>query len=300
MGLWSIMVATLTALLAMAAQAQNPPVCETAFDSDAVLAVESFADGLVTLQPAAPNPTEIDLMYYRESDGCEPLAIDQYGIEGGEPRLEDAFLHHHEGWPVLVTIVSWPHEHRGLGMTGRYYAVHVYQQEGATVQLKPALARQNWLSGVVGTTEEWQPSTFAGTTRLGATALLASLAPPSEQEQGWQELCNPQGNQMEITACVIVAYGEAQRALNAMLVRISKSYADAPQLLNALAKAQNGWQAQAEADLSYLFPVEPGENPQVLYGSSYTMQHTLAHAHLVRQRTDYLSEFWLPMDARRD
>lgn len=295
--LWSSLTASLTAVgagVAMLASAQEHP-CATAFDLDAALAVESFAGGVVTAQPAAADPAEIEVIY-RGSDACEAQVIDHYPIEGGAPRLEEVFLHHYHGTPVLVSIVSWPHQHQGLGMTGRFYSIYVYHQDGTGVQLNEALARLQGLSGVVGTTEDREPVTFAGIHQLGAAALLDLLTPPSEQELGWQELCNPQGNQMEITACGIVALGEADRALNAMLVRLSESYADHPSYLAELTEAQHSWQQQVKADLTHLFPLEPGQEPRVQYGSSYTMQLTLVQSYLTRQRTEYLAEFWLPMN----
>lgn len=292
------LMATLMAVLAgvaMVALAQDHP-CATAFDPDAALAVESFADGVVAVQPAAADPAEIEVVHYRESDACEPQVIDHYPIEGGAPRLEEVFLHHYHGWPVLVSIVSWPHQHRGLGMTGRFYSIYVYHRDGDSVQLNEALARLQGLSGVVGTTEDWEQMTFAGVHRLGAAALLDLLAPPSEQELGWQELCKPEGKQMELNACAIVTLGEAQQALNAMLVRVSESYADHPSYLAEFTEAQDSWRRQIRADLTHLFPLEPGQDPRVQYGSSYTMQHTLVQAYLLRQRTEYLGEFWVPMN----
>lgn len=292
--LWSSgALATLLAGVVLVASAEDHP-CASGFDRDAALAVEAFADGVVALQPAAADPAEIEVVYYRESDACEPQVIDHYEIEGGAPQLEAVFHHHYHGWPVLVNIVSWPHQHRGLGMSGRFYSLYVYHQDGQQVRQHEELARLQGLSGVVGTTEDREPATFAGTYPLGAAALLDLLAPSSEQELSWQELCNPQGNQMEITACAVVTQGEAERVLNAMLVRVSESYAGHPSCLAEFAQAQRSWQKQVKADLTHLFPLEPGQDPRVQYGSSYTMERLLVQTYLMRQRTEYLGEFWLP------
>lgn len=306
----SSLVVLVTAGMTAVVQANDRESCaEAVAVSDEVLATEPFGDGLVVFRSSSDQATEIEVVHYRESGGCRPLTVDSYGIEGGEPQLEEVFAHTHDSKPLLLAIVSWPHNHRGLGMTGRFYSVYVYHQEGrhghghhdgSGLQLHTALTRRQGMSGVVGTVEGGEYSSFAGTTRLGATALLASLTPPGEPEAEWRRLCNRDGTQMEITACAVVALAEAQRALNSMLVHISEGYAEVPQVLAELEQAQSGWHVQMKADLTHLFPLGPDEDPRVMYGSSYPMAHALAHAHLVRQRTEYLREFWLPMDARRD
>lgn len=268
-------------------------------DSD--LASERFADGVALFRPvetgAYRGGVEIELVHYRADEDCQPVLVDQYAIEGGDPRLEAHFIHPIKGEPNLFAIVSWPMDHAGLGMSGRMYSVFAYRQSEGVLETNDFVMENREISGGVVGTVEGETSTFEGATQDGLISLMAS-----QGEWSWRAACDPNGNQYELTACAYVEQIEADKALGAALetgrAAIEAAYAHDPDMRAEMAmrldRAQAGWDRQLETDLDSLFPLEPGENPATMYGSSWPMRYAYARAYLVGQRADYLREVWLP------
>lgn len=130
--------------------------------------------------------------------------------------------------------------------------------------------------------------------RMGALSALVLAAGSAAGQQDWAALCNPEGNQQEITACVAAEEQDARARLDETLAKIADRYADEEDQLAALDAAQASWEEQVQADIdAYLF-VPEGENPQFLYGSSYAMSLLDARIQLIDQRTEFLETQWLP------
>lgn len=295
---------TVVAILAMGAGLSSGAFAASqdcvALVSGAPLALERFADGVVAFVPAetSAGSTEIEVVYYRPDDRCRPLVIDDYGIEGGDPRLETSFIYPVQGKPNLFAIVSWPMDHAGLEMRGRYYSVVAYRQSGAGLELNAFVAENTEISsGIVGTAEGIEHA-FEGTTEEGLIALMGSLG-----KWSWQAACNPSGNQHELTACAFVAQIEAGEELQEVGQLFADAFDDPVVQADRLARFEHEhsvWETQLERDLDALFPLSPLDDPTIVYGSSYAMQHAYARAFLVRQRVDFLRAFWLPYGARSE
>ncbi|MFA5493830.1 MAG: lysozyme inhibitor LprI family protein [Porticoccaceae bacterium] len=282
---------------ASATQALTEKDC-TAIVSGSALGWERLANGIAAFYPAdaLDGGTEIELVFHQAHENCRPVAVDNYGIEGGDPKLEASFIHRIRGESNLFAIVSWPMDHRGLGMTGRFYSVFAYRQSGSMLELNRFVAENREVSsGVVGSVDGTE-QTFEGATEEGLIALMGS-----QGKWSWQAACDPGGNQHELTACAYVAQIEAEEALALVKEHLADAYGyDSETQAEKLAEfdlVQSAWEAQLQADLSALFPLSPGEDPGILYGSSYPMQYANARAFLTRQRADYMRAFWLPADA---
>lgn len=260
-----------------------------------LLAQVRFADGIVAFQiDDAPGAgPEIDLLYYEAGDWCEPVAVDRYEIEGGDPRLEASFVYPIQGQPNLFAIVSWPRLHVGIDMRGRQYSVLAYHQSGGGLEQNRFVADNPAVSeGFVGTIDGTE-YTFEGTTEEGLIALMGSLG-----KWSWQAACNPAGQQHELNACAYVAQLEAEEELDRVREEFSSLYEEDEELrVEMLARfddVQSLWLRQLQNDLDALFPLPPGEDPSIVHGSSYPMQYSYARALLIQHRTEFLRAFWLP------
>ena len=267
----------------------------TATLPDNSLAQKQFAGGIVAFQPLmhSDDHTEIEVVHYHPDEGCLPVIIDSYEINGGSPTLEANFIYPIQGEPNLFTIVSWPLLHIGLEMRGRYYSVYAYHQLGSELTVNTFVIHNPALSsGIVGTIEG-EETTFEGTTEEGLIALMGS-----QGKWSWQATCNPSGKQYELTACAYVENIEAEEELNAIRDLLVKAYTDFPDVrtdvLAHFDEAQQAWQLQLKSDLNSLFPLQPGQDPAILYGSSYAMHYAYTQAFLLRQRAEFLRTFWLP------
>lgn len=133
-----------------------------------------------------------------------------------------------------------------------------------------------------------------------ATSGLTTNEPAADAAAAWSwhARCDPAGTQLELTACAHVEQIKAEQALNAIRAMLAELYQDDPEVLAEKTARfdaiQSRWESQLQRDLDALFPLAPGDNPAVLYGSSYAMQYAYARAFLIRQRTDFLRTFWLP------
>lgn len=138
--------------------------------------------------------------------------------------------------------------------------------------------------------------------KAGLTALLwlicgtALAMPDGDTLQGWTDLCKPNGNQQEITACAIMDRAEADDALEAVLAEIERHHAtyDANDDRELLRAAQAGWEAQMNRDVDALYPVPEGVHPSKVWGSSWVITPERLRTTIVRQRIAFLCETWLP------
>lgn len=265
----------------------------------AVLTTQDFAQGRVIVGPTldSDQAEALRVMLQRPSpDGCVATEVDLYQTEGGPPTLEALFIHPVDDEDNLFTIVSWPLEHAGLGTRGRYYSVNAYQETDDGVVPNPRVTKDAELSsGIIGTVEG-KPSDFAGNTRQGVIELLAASQRSTSSQ--WAAECDPEGNQQALNACAFAEQDGARQALDALLAELNGMYEHAPERIADLKKDQQAWEQQLAAHLSALFPVAEGEDPRVLYGSWYPMQHAGARTQLTRQRVEFLENFWVPEDAR--
>lgn len=270
--------------------------CNTAV-TGVELASERFADGIVVFQPIGAeiddDAMEIEVVHYRESNDCRSVVVDRYAFEGGEPQLEASFIHPVKGEPNVFAIVSWPMEHRGLSMAGRIYSIYAYREVGAGLALNDFVIQHPELNGRVIGVIDGESFDFEGKDEDGLISLMGSLG-----KWSWQAACNPEGSQSELTACAYVEQIEAQEALEEVLSTLLAVHADEPhrriQIHEQLEELQSAWERQTQLELDGLFPLSPGESPHIAYGSSYEMRYAHARAYLLRQRADYLREFWLP------
>jgi len=263
------------------------------------LALEKLTEGSAVFRQRAPQAVEIDLWFHAAANDCGARLVAGFEIEGGSPRLDDTFVYPLDGEPNVFAIVSWPMIHVGEGLRGRYYAVQAYHFEAGTLILNERVARnRDVASGIVGTVQG-EESHFEGTTRQGVIRLLSPPATePEVSEPDWAGLCNLQGNQGELNACAFAELADANIALRNILQELSVWYDGTEEVLVTLDSAQTAWRTQVDVDLQNLFPLGLGDDPRVLYGSSYPMNYAYARAHLVRQRVDFLRAFWLPVNAR--
>lgn len=169
--------ALMSGLLGLAGCAEISKDCATATDAvlASALASESYAEGLVVFKQSdnSEQTSTIEVVHYRESDACRPSIADRYEHEGGDPHLEATFIHTVKGEPNLFSIVSWPLEHRALGMQGRLYSVYAYQWNGTDLELNNLVVQNpNLYGGVIGT-NDGRPATFEGATQEGVISLLS-------------------------------------------------------------------------------------------------------------------------------
>lgn len=116
---------------------------------------------------------EIKVVRFRDGNGCAGDEVAYYGYGGGEPILEDSFIHSVQGEPNLFAIVSWPNSHSGLGMHGRMYSVYAYHiVDGNLVVNRVVAEKQELAGGVEGSVEGGIPSSFEGVSREGVISLL--------------------------------------------------------------------------------------------------------------------------------
>lgn len=262
---------------------------------DNLLAQERLAGGIAAFQlvkQTTDEDSEIQVVYYHPDEKCLPVIIDNYEVNGGSPTLEASFVYPIQGKNNLFAIVSWPLSHAGLGMNGRFYGVYAYQRSGPALVLNTFVAHNAAISsGIVGT-YEGEESTFEGVTESGLISLMTK-----QGKWSWQAACNPSGKQLELNACAYVEQIEAHEEIEAVRQQLTELYADDPDILadelERFDETQRVWQAQLQQDLDALFPLSPGEDPSVVYGSSYSMRYAYAQAFLVRQRAEFLRTYWL-------
>lgn len=113
--------------------------------------------------------------------------------------------------------------------------------------------------------------------------------------------CNPDGSQLEMNYCAVAEAARASDLLEDVLGEIEDTYSgfDMTDPMVAMQSAQDGWDMQVKADMDALYPLEPGQHPDVAYGSSHLGETQLLYAALVRQRIAFLCDAWLPSQVRR-
>src|SRR5690606_11021430 len=180
----------LVASAALSASAQESVVDCLAAATDqhdtAVITHERFGNGMVAFVDVANvievldgsdvTGKEIEVAWYPDASGCAAEPVDTFHYGGGEPVLEDSFIHTVHGEPNLFAIVSWPNSHAGLGMHGRMYSVYAYHEVDGDLVLNRAVAETRELAGgVEGSVEGGIPSSFEGVSREGVIGILKRL-----------------------------------------------------------------------------------------------------------------------------
>jgi len=100
----------------------------------------------------------------------------------------------------------------------------------------------------------------------------------------------PAQSQMEMNATAAADLENADRELNALYQKLLKDNQDDPQFCRDLKEAQRAWLKFVEYHLKSSFPLKQGEDPRIVYGSIYPMEHALLQAELVRQRIAQLKQ----------
>ncbi|PJK11507.1 hypothetical protein CO614_06530 [Lysobacteraceae bacterium NML120232] len=128
---------------------------------------------------------------------------------------------------------------------------------------------------------------------MKTSALLLALAALSASPTLLaQTRCNQQGSQQEMNACAHDALQAADAELNQVWREVRQRHRDNP-MFAKLQQAQRLWIQMRDAELEAMFPIKPGENRYLEYGSMYPMLHDLAKAKLTRERTEHLRRHYL-------
>jgi len=93
---------------------------------------------------------------------------------------------------------------------------------------------------------------------------------------------------VEIREAVGDELSKADAKLNRVYQKVLKENADNPDFCSDLREAQRAWLKYAEYHLKTLFPVGPGENASVLYGTMYPVDLGEAKIALTVKRTTEL------------
>lgn len=118
---------------------------------------------------------------------------------------------------------------------------------------------------------------------------LAALAAPDDDGS---ISCDAQRTQAQINACAGAAFGRADAELNRVWQAIQTKYADQPVFLARLKAAQRAWLSFRDAEMAARFPLAPGQQAHVEYGSVFPMCESQLKATLTAQRTAQL-KVWL-------
>lgn len=127
-------------------------------------------------------------------------------------------------------------------------------------------------------------------TMLVATSFAAGAAARSG---AGQLTCNPAGSQAELNACAADERAAADAELNATWRQVLGQLKANPLATEKLRTAQRQWIKLRDMDLDAMFPLEPGQQAYVTYGSMYPMQLHSATARMTRERTRYLRQSFL-------
>ena len=102
--------------------------------------------------------------------------------------------------------------------------------------------------------------------------------------------CSKATNQHDINECASKDFDTADKELNQTYKAILAKYKDDALFLTQLRKAQEAWIKFRDAELDAKFPLAPGKNPRVEYGSMYSMCYFSEKAQLTRQRSEQLKD----------
>jgi uncharacterized protein YecT (DUF1311 family) len=104
-------------------------------------------------------------------------------------------------------------------------------------------------------------------------------------------------DQASINACAQQDLQAADAELNRVYRAILKRHAGEPVRIDRIRAAQRAWIRSRDSDLEARFPLAPGENAHVVYGSIHPYEHASAKAELTRLRTAYLRRHFLDAHA---
>ncbi|HET6433812.1 lysozyme inhibitor LprI family protein [Dyella sp.] len=104
--------------------------------------------------------------------------------------------------------------------------------------------------------------------------------------------CRAEQTQAGLNACAGAGFAQADAELNRVWRAIVAKYADQPLFLARLKTAQRAWLAFRDTELGARFPLAPGQQAGVQYGSAFPMCESQQKARLTEQRTAQLRA-WL-------
>lgn len=228
-------------------------------------------------RPSVAEGHSIELNYRTAGEPCLFSTIDLYDFEGGPPKLEASFVYSVEGNPNLFAIVSWPLEHSGLDMRGRFYAVHAYERENDTlIPNKLITSNVAISSGIVGFVAG-ENHQFKGATEAGVKSLLAS-----QKKSSVQAACDPSVAQQKFYTCAFAEEAAARKQIVSVRRSVEGAYAhDLEQNNGIIARfdiAQSGWASQIELDLQAQFPFSQDEDIKGQFESSFLVKATQMRA----------------------
>jgi uncharacterized protein YecT (DUF1311 family) len=122
---------------------------------------------------------------------------------------------------------------------------------------------------------------------LAAILALVPLAAPAQAPE-----CVRDGAQSQLNACAGEDSDAAERELDRTYRAIVERYADQPLFLEKLGQAQQHWSRFRDAELEARYPVPPGEDVKLLYGSMHPMCWAGLKERLTRERIAQL-RIWL-------
>ena len=103
--------------------------------------------------------------------------------------------------------------------------------------------------------------------------------------------CNPEGSQSEMNFCAADDFAKTDDELNSVYADVLACSIGNPSFTGNLKVAQRAWIRFRDAELDSRFPVGPGENDRVLYGSMYPMLFLGEKARLTKDRTAQLRTY---------
>ncbi len=97
--------------------------------------------------------------------------------------------------------------------------------------------------------------------------------------------CNPNGSQSEMNMCAANDFAAADKALNTVYRDVVACSAGNPVFVGKLKDAQRQWIRFRDAELEARFPVAPGEDERVVYGSMHPLLFYGEKTRLTKERT---------------
>ena len=103
--------------------------------------------------------------------------------------------------------------------------------------------------------------------------------------------CNPDGSQSEMNMCAADDFAAADKALNAVYRDVLACSASNPVFIGKLKEAQRQWIRFRDAELAARFPLAPGEDAWVVYGSMHPLLLLGEKTRLTKERTVQLRSY---------
>ena len=120
---------------------------------------------------------------------------------------------------------------------------------------------------------------------MKSLALLLLLLVAGHAAAGDELRCNPDGSQSEMNMCALDDFAAADKALNVVYRDVMACSAGNPVFVGKLKDAQRQWIRFRDAELAARFPVGPGEDERIVYGSMHPLLFYGEKTRLTRERT---------------